>query len=99
MCAEMQHFAWYVEISCVLIQSAVTEMLKSAQDMQMKVVFLDWLCSQLNKHHLSMIFISTTDLVESVSSVADGVQFTVHIGQFQTIYLCCSQFESGRCAE
>jgi hypothetical protein len=28
-----------VEISCVLIQSAVTEMLKSAQDMQMKISF------------------------------------------------------------
>jgi hypothetical protein len=41
----MQHFAWYVEISCALNQSAQAMQLNMefAQHMQNKVVFLDWL--------------------------------------------------------
>jgi hypothetical protein len=93
----MQHFAWYVEISCALTQSAQAMLLnmECAQHMQNKVVFLDWLWSLLNNHQLYVISMWTTDadLAQSPSSVCWW--FTVHIGQFHTVsHLCCSVLNS-----
>jgi len=97
VCAEMQHFAWYVEISCALDQCAQAMQLnmECAQHMQKKVVFLDWLWSPLNNHQLYMIsmWITDADLAQSASSVCWW--FTVHIGQFHTVsHLCCSVLNS-----
>jgi hypothetical protein len=56
VCAGMQYFAWYVEISCALKSAQAMQLnMECAQHMQKKVVFLDWLWSPLNNHQLYMM--------------------------------------------
>jgi hypothetical protein len=96
MCAEMQQFAWYVEISCALNQSAQAMQLnmECAQHMQNKVVFLDWLWSPLNNHQLNFLCELRMLIWHSLHYLFFW-WFTVHIGQFHTVsHLCCSVLNS-----